>query len=55
MFELCKDCGHSMGMHVGIIDMGGGHSEPVGCMHNVRTDKGVTLCECLNYEEGYDE
>lgn len=47
VFGLCKDCGHSMSMHIGVQDMGGGHSEPIGCTHNV--DGGI--CDCLNYEE----
>lgn len=54
MGEICEDCGHSMSMHVGVVDMGGGHSEPMGCTHMVDYDKGI-LCDCLNYEEGWDE
>lgn len=53
MFEICDGCGHSMSMHIGVTDMGGGHSEPLGCMHNMDGD---TLCACLNYDkDGEDE
>lgn len=52
MFDICEDCGHSMSMHIGMVDMGGGHSEVLGCTHNV--DDG--LCDCMNYDrEGGDE
>lgn len=52
MFDICEDCGHSMSMHSGVVDMGGGHSEPMGCTHNVPGG----LCDCLNYvDEAQDE
>ncbi len=54
MFEICEDCHHSMSMHMGVVDMGGGHSEPLGCTHTVDYEKQI-LCDCLKYEEGWDE
>jgi hypothetical protein len=49
MFPTCKDCGHSMSMHIGPVDMGGGHVEPIGCTHS--TGKPDELCDCMNYDE----
>lgn len=50
-FTVCKECGHSTSMHVGLVDMGGGHSEVMGCMHNAGDD----LCQCMKDYEEYDE
>jgi hypothetical protein len=47
MYTVCKDCGHSMSMHIGMQNMGGGHMEPIGYTHN--TTNGI--CECFNYED----
>ena len=51
-YKVCEECHHSMSIHVGVVDMGGGHSEPIGCTHNT---KDGMICECLNYEKGWDE
>ena len=50
IYKLCDDCGHSMEMHVGMIDMGGGHSEVLGCTHTIDYQKGI-ICECTNGPE----
>ena len=49
MSEDCPDCNHPMERHIGVVDMGGGHHEPIGCT--------VPSCVCLNYikeEYGYE-
>lgn len=47
MFKICE-CGHSMSMHFGVVDMGGGHSEPIGCSHNIKDG----LCDCMEPGDG---
>lgn len=47
MFEQCEDCTHPIGGHVGVVDMGGGHSEAIGCTF---VDETGELCDCLRYE-----
>ena len=50
MYKLCENCQHSMEMHIGLVDMGGGHSEVLGCTHVVDYQKGI-ICECTNSPE----
>lgn len=48
-YPVCKDCGHSMTMHIGPTDMGGGHVEPIGCTHSAPPPD--EICQCLNYDK----
>jgi hypothetical protein len=53
MFDICEECGHSMSMHYGVVDMGGGHSEPIGCMHSTGPLKN-DRCPCMEYDKDVD-
>lgn len=52
MNGICPECGHSIDNHHGIIDMGGGHSEPVGCLTSIGPLKD-DICDCMAYQ--FDE
>lgn len=38
----CPDCNHPAERHIGVVDMGGGHSEAIGCT--------VPSCDCMLFE-----
>lgn len=46
MFDDCPECEHPMSHHMGLVDMGGGHSEALGCL--------VDNCDCMNYQKEED-
>lgn len=54
MYPICQKCHHSMSMHIGPTDMGGGNIEPMGCTHVIDYDKQI-LCDCMNYDKDFEE
>lgn len=47
IFGVCEECHHSMNLHIGMVDMGGGHSEVMGCAH--MSNDGI--CECMEVDD----
>jgi hypothetical protein len=46
--ETCPDCHHLITQHIGLIDMGGGMVDSLGCI--AASEDGDPACFCERYE-----